>query len=572
MELTSQASATSRRNPAASLRSIGRALPAVLGLTCLATARAFAAPGDTTLVSVNSDEVQGNFDGFQPSISADGRYVAFISNSTNLVAGDDATDFSVNDIFVRDRVAGTTTRVSVSTAGVEANAGSDEPRISANGRYVTFSSSASNLVENDTNGVTDVFVHDRFAGTTTRVSVSTAGVQGGGFSFSPSISGDGRYVAFISAASNLVAGDTNNAPDVFLHDRNTGETRRVSVSRKTSDIAAISADGRYVAFSSFADDLGVNNGTSNAYVYDIVAAITTPVVIKGPDGLPVAAAPSRIEISGDGRYVLFSSVSFFGPIVDGDTNGALDAFVHDRVTGETTAVSVNSAGDVGNQGIATYPYAFGISADGRYVVFDSPSTNLVAGDTNGVLDVFVHDRTSGRTTRVSVNSAGAQGNGESFYPAVNADGSLIAFTSQASNLVASDTNGAWDVFLHEPPASYSFVGFLPPVDNFPMSNVASAGRTIPVKWQLVGTGGAYVSNLATFASLNSVKVDCGNSSLLLDAIEETVSPGGTVLSYDSASNQFVYNWTTLPSWKRSCRKLLLELADGQKREAFFQFR
>jgi Tol biopolymer transport system component len=264
------------------------------------------------------------------------------------------------------------------------------PSISADGRYVAFHSDASNLVPGDTNGTWDIFVHDRLTGQTTRVSVASDGTQGNNGSGDPSISADGRYVAFTSEASNLVPGDTNGTWDIFVHDRVTGQTTRVSVASDGSEgygssfSSSISADGRYVAFSSWASNL-----------------------------------------------------------VPGDTNGWADVFVHDRVTGQTTRVSVASDGTEGNH-VSLLP---SISADGRYVAFSSWASNLVPGDTNEVQDIFVHDRLTGQTSRVSVASGGTEGNGASEFPSISADGRYVAFYSAASNLVPGDTNGTWDIFV-----------------------------------------------------------------------------------------------------------------------------
>jgi|GEM_PF-1585857 len=223
-----------------------------------------------------------------------------------------------------------------------------------------------------------------------RVSVASGGTQGNGDSGCPSISADGRYVAFQSYASNLVPGDTNGTWDVFVHDRLTGQTTRVSV----------------------ASDGTQGNGDSEC--------------------------PS---ISADGRYVAFASLA--SNLVPGDTNGTWDVFVHDRLTGQTTRVSVASGGAQGNSG----SWCPSISADGRYVAFQSYASNLVPGDTNGVLDVFVHDRLTGQTTRVSVASDGTQGDSYSFGSSISADGRYVAFSSLASNLVPGDTNDKPDIFV-----------------------------------------------------------------------------------------------------------------------------
>ena len=387
----------------------------------------------------------------RPSISADGRYVAFSSVATNLVLGDTN---DVCDVFVHDRQTGQTTRVSVASDGTQGNgeSHSGSSAISADGRYVAFSSVATNLVPDGTNGAKDVFVHDRQTGQTTRVSVASDGTQGNSISFDPSISADGRYVTFVSWASNLISGDTNGCNDIFVHDRQTGQTTRVSVAsdgtqgNNVSFYPSISADGRYVAFYSDASNLVPDgtNGAKDVFVHDRQTGQTTRVSVAsdGTQGNDNSFDPS---ISADGRYVAF--VSYASNLVSGDTNGGVHVFVHDRQTGQNTRVSVASDGTQGNS-VSLDP---SISADGRYVAFSSVATNLVLGDTNDVCDVFVHDRQTGQTTRVSVASDGTQGNGESHSgsSAISADGRYVAFESAADNLVNGDTTGYGDVFVHD---------------------------------------------------------------------------------------------------------------------------
>ncbi|MDI6844046.1 MAG: Ig-like domain-containing protein [Anaerosomatales bacterium] len=342
-----------------------------------------------TRISVSSSGDQGNGGSYDPSISADGRYAAFCSDASNLVAGD--TNGKL-DVFVRDLATGTTTRVSVSSSGEEGNDYSNTPSISADGRYVTFYSFASNLVSDDTNSVHDVFVRDLASGETTRVSVSSSGVQGNSYSYDPSISADGRYVAFYSHARNLVPDDTNGADDIFVRDLATGTTTRVSVSSSGEE----------------------GNGDS----YDPC-------------------------ISADGRYVAFYSSA--SNLVAGDTNGKQDIFVRDLATGTTTRVSVSSSGEEGN-GDSYDPC---ISADGRYAAFHSYASNLVAGDTNGTVDIFVRDLATGTTTRANVSSSRQEANGLSYHASISADGRYVAFYSAASNLVPGDTNWFYDVFVRD---------------------------------------------------------------------------------------------------------------------------
>ncbi len=411
--------------------------------------------GTTERVSVASDGTQGNRGSVEPSISADGRYVAFSSLANNLVSND-TNNWS--DIFVHDRVTGQTTRVSVASDGTQGNRDSWSPSISADGRYVAFYSYASNLVSNDTNDYcslpthcADVFVHDRVTGQTTRVSVASDGTQGNSRSDFPSISADGRYVAFESVASNLVGNDTNNKDDIFVHDRVTGQTTRVSIAsdgtqgNDLSSYSSISGDGRYVAFSSNANNL-VSNDTNNigdTFVHDRMTGQTTRVSVAS-DGSQGNRGSFEPFISANGRYISFNSRST--NLVSNDANLATDIFVHDRVTGQTTRVSVASDGTEGNSDSV---YRQSISADGRYVAFGSSASNLVGNDTNNKDDIFVHDRVTAQTTRVSIASDGTQGNGLNDFSSISGDGRYVAFYSDATNLVSGDTNDIGDVFVRD---------------------------------------------------------------------------------------------------------------------------
>lgn len=409
----------------------------------LLAATALASP-ETTRVSVSSAGAQGNGRSEFAAISADGRIVAFRSLASTLVAGDTNGFF---DIFVRDRQTGITSRVSVTSAGAQGAGESLNPSVSADGRFVAFDSFAP-LVAGDTNGAQDIFVHDRQTGTTSRVSVSSSGAQANNVSTSAAISADGRHVAFVSGATNLVAGDVNAKDDIFLHDRQTGETTLVSVSSSgtqgnlDSATPAISSDGRIVAFRSGASTLVVpdTNSFDDVFVRDTSTGQTTRVSVSsaGAQGDFGGVAPC---LSADGRHVSFSSQST--NLVPGDTNFSTDVFVHDRQTGATTRVSVSSAGAQGS----SFSGFSSLSADARLVAFESGAADLVPGDTNGFTDVFVHDRQTGATVRASVSTAGGQGDSDSARAALSADGRFIAFHSFASGLVAGDTNGAYDAFV-----------------------------------------------------------------------------------------------------------------------------
>jgi Tol biopolymer transport system component len=403
--------------------------------------------GQTTeCVSVDSSGIQGNGPSGVASISADGRYVAFSSYADDLVIG----DFNGrSDGFIHDRKTGVTERVSVSSSGVEGNHSSSGGSISANGQYVAFLSSADNLVAGDINGVADIFVHDRHTGVTERVSVNSAGRQGNDRSGRAFISADGRYVAFDSKAGNLASGDTNRENDVFVHDRQTGVTERVSVSSSGgqgndfSECTSISADGRYVAFGSDAKNLvsGDTNKYMDSFIHDRQTGMTVRVSVD-PSGVEGNGLSGGGSLSADGRFVAFSSSA--NNLVLGDSNRDSDVFVHDRQTGLTERVSLDSLGAEANDG----SFWDSISADGRYVAFMSYASNLVPGDTNRS-DLFVHDRETGITERVSVNSLGTEGNNDSVATAISADGRYVGFNSEADNLVHRDINSRIDVFIHD---------------------------------------------------------------------------------------------------------------------------
>ena len=409
---------------------------------------AAAGPGATTRVSVGSGTAQGNGRSFVPALSADGRFAAFYSDAANLVAGDAN---GARDVFVRDLQTGETTRVSVSSSGAEANGDSFAPAISSDGRYVAFASAASNLVDGDTNEANDIFVRDRQTSTTARVSVGFDGSQANGGSDQPSLSGDGRLVTFTSAATNIAAGDLNGNRDAFVYDRQTGTAVDISVDSTglqadlDSFTPQLSANGRFVAYTSFADNLIPGDLNEGSDVFvRDLQADTTERVSEYTGHYEGEGDSLRPSISADGRYVAFDSDDW--NLVWGDTNDDFDVFVNDRATTVTTRVSIDDNGTQSNGA----SYRPSISADGRYVGYYSEASNLVPGDTNGATDVFLYDRQSGAAKRVSVGNGGAEANGDSLRPAISANGRLAVFESDATNLVAGDTNGFTDVFAYDP--------------------------------------------------------------------------------------------------------------------------
>jgi len=360
--------------------------------------------GVTTRVSTDSNGLSGNKDSDYPAISADGRFVAFESLASNLVPGDtnnmctaaSGTNINCPDVFLKDTRTGETKRISTDAAGEQGDRESKHPSVSADGRFVAFNSGASNIVPGDPNGVSDIFVKDTRTGAITQVSIGAGGERGDDDSDYPAVSADGRFIAFMSDASNLVADDSNDRTDVFLKDMQTGALVRVS-----SDASA-----------------GQGDETSGF---------------------------GSLAISKDGRFVAFDSGAT--NLVPGDENGKRDIFLKDTQTGAVSLVSTDAAGA---QGTEDSYKSVSLSADGRLVSFSSDAPNLVPGDTNttsGKSDIFVKDTQTGAITRISTNTAGAQSNGKSELAAISADGLFVAFTSDAGNLIPDDTNRKADIFL-----------------------------------------------------------------------------------------------------------------------------
>lgn len=426
------------------------------------------ANGATTRVSVSSEGEGGNLGSLWPSMTGDGRLVAFHSPATNLVPTD--RNRILYDVFVHNQVTGETALASLGWNGKQCDCQSGNPALSTDGRYLAFANldcrffgcagaHGSPLVPDDTNHAYDVFVRDLEGGTIQRVSVSSYGEQGNGNSGGGSmigISADARYVTFVSSASNLVPDDTNGQPDVFLHDRLEGTTERVNVSSEgqqangLTEGGSISADGRYVVFWSKASNLvqhDHNGDDPDNFIHDRKTGKTQ--IVEPEDDYALGAT-----ISGNGRYVIFSSSD--SDLVSSDTNNRADVFVHDLWTGTNERASVDSRGregkacdDIGWWGCGAWDAA--ISTDGRYVTFESEFRDLVGGDTNRMPDVFWHDRRTGVTLRISASSAGDQGNDRSgwFTPSpISDDGRQMVFDSYASNLVPRDTNRIVDVFAH----------------------------------------------------------------------------------------------------------------------------
>jgi Tol biopolymer transport system component len=402
----------------------------------------------TELVSVSSAGEQDAADSTLGSaVSTTGRFVAFASLA-KLAGQDQSADY---DVFVRDRKLGQTERVSASIDSNDPLGESAEPAISGNGRFVAFQSSAEDLVGPDSNGRTDVFVTDRASGVVELASVTSSGEQGsGGHSVGPSISLSGRFVAFASDATDLVSADENGVTDVFVRDRSEGTTRRVSLNSRgkpgngSSSRASLSADGRFVAFESDASNLVPRdtNKDTDIFVRDRKTGTTTRISVSSRGG-QANDGSYHPSISADGRFVAFESLAT--NLAGSSPKDRSHVYLHDRVTGVTRRMSISSKGKPADDD-STGPR---VSGDGRFVVFESGATNLTPGG-EAPTEVYVRDRRLGKTRKLSVGVGGAKADGLSGAVSISADGRFAAFTSTAANLVSLDTNAHYDIFVRGP--------------------------------------------------------------------------------------------------------------------------
>jgi len=499
--------------------------------------------GQWELVSLSSTQEQGDRYSATPSLTLDGRFVAFESRATNLVPGDTNEAW---DVFVRDRSAGTTERISVASDGTQGDGHSGGASICADGRFVAFHSDANNLVPGDTNGKRDVFVGDRLTATTERISVADGGTQGNGDSRWASISADGRFVAFESSASNLVPGDTNNATDIFVRDRLTNRTVRASVAsdgtqgNAASESAALSADGRWVAFVSSADNLapGAELPGAQVFVRDIQGGTTQCVSpLFSATNITIFRRPA---ISGDGRFVAFALSPEYSDVGGREDCGV---YVRDRVTGETVTLA---------SGLHTFYGDVNISTDRRYVLFAKvacfgmlvapPLAENIPSRAAGqkqeragqiVWDCsdyrfLLHDLVRGQTMDLwhSLDDfVTYRGDGL----ALSGDGRWLAFTSDASALVPSDANRATDIFAIEWAAPPPETGI---ISHLCGETGAGGGSTLHIDWHGCSAapdlllyswrldGGAWSEpTTRTWLTLDEVEVSDGRHVLEVKAID-----------------------------------------------------
>ena len=606
--------------------------------------------GRYQVASTTPPQLQANDISQQPTISADGRYVAFKSAASNLVQGDTNNQF---DIFVKDSLTGHVQRVAADVHGdfrfpqfsadghylvytprpsqfsgpsvivtdisgpypglsyriegsspsVNANghlvayvkstgpqnqtsvyikdivlgiipptfppaepmalgttkfvALGDSPSISANGQYVAFRSSASNLVPNDTNGVEDIFVYNTQTESIVRASYDIVGMQANAASSSPKISSDGRYVAFESFATNLTTGDSNGKRDVFVKDIFNSSIPIKRASTNWSNIEAdsdsfltsISLDGRFVTFQSDASNVVANdtNGVTDVFIKDLQAVSTA----QSPNVTRVSTSSSNNQsngsseggsVSSDGRYVAYLSTA--DNLVSGDSNLTNDIFLKDVQTGLVTLMSTRLY-FAARQSSNGYSRSSSLSEDGRFVVFQSSADNLVLGDVNGIADIFVSDSSSGVVTRVNTNSFGADSNDTSEGPSISSNGRYVAFMSYASNLVDDDSNGTPDVFVKD-----TWFGNTTRVSTeldgtqrqwysyYP--SISANGRYVSFMAQSATGFSVFVKDLQTLtiveASTDSSGGPIGGDYAYFDVRGDNISPDGRYVSFHGRRN------------------------------------
>lgn len=434
--------------PSSSFRLLG----ALLLLCAVGTVKA-AGPPSVLLVSASATG-SGNAKSYFPVISANGRVVAFTSQATDLVPEVAKVSTTV-DLFARDLQTGQIVDLN-SVGSIPGNSSAGQVSLSADGRYAAFTSGASNLVPSDNNGTSDVFVRDLKTRTTILVSCDAANMgTANGRSEQPSISADGRYVAFMSSATNLAAGDTNATYDIYVRDLLLGTTRLVSASYSGAGSAdghcyapRITADGRHVLFLSQATNLWSSRtaGYENLYRRDLVNRKTDLVSVSKWGGESVSYTPIPFDVTPDGRFVAFESSS--NQLVEGlvDTIGSEDVFVRDLVERKTTLVSINQRRTGTGNGRSQRPT---VSADGNWIAFESSSSDLTPADHNNLTDVFVYDLSTGKATLVSVNPAGVSGNWYSTHGQVSGDGRFVTFWSAASDLTPGKERIQYDIYQRD---------------------------------------------------------------------------------------------------------------------------
>lgn len=466
---------------------------------------------------------QGNAISQFPHMSGGGRYVVFASDATNLVADDNN---NASDIFLHDRETGQTELISQRSDGGRANGSSYSPTVSDDGRYVTYHSFASNLVNNDVNSFSDIFLYDRQTSETFLVTFVIDGFANN-VSFEPVISGNGRYIAFYSYATNLVADDTNTHIDVFRYDHTARTIERVSVdsnevqSNGNSIAPSISDDGQKIAFESTASNLvtGDGNTYTDIFLRDLSLG-TTERISLDTNEVEANGASVMPALSGNGLHIAFLSLA--NNLVPDDTNDYQDVFVRDIGNSSTERVSIGTDGTQANRS-SNEP---AISDNGRYVAFQSFADNLIFGDPVFAQDVFVYDREFKMLKRESVSGNDVPGNDDSRQPSLSGDGRFVAYLSEATNLIDNDTNGVPDIYVHDrqdpPELAIDFT------TGFPSSHFVLTGESFrPLFTAEIVVNGVLIGLVSTdnngdFTARIVTNIDTGEGLYLVEIIQSDI--------------------------------------------------
>lgn len=401
--------------------------------------------GANTLVSRDSSGVKGSGDSYSGDISLDGRHVVFMSSAANLVSSDTN---GVSDIFLKDTSTSGITRISVDSSGNQANGSSSTPKISGNGKYIVYISAATNLVSGDTNGYNDVFRYNISTGATERVSVSSTGVEANNQSLSPNTDLEGRFVVFTTQSTNLDVTDGNGQYDIVLKDMNSGSATYISqsdagvLSNGSSSSASISCDGRYVAFTSGGSNLV--SGDTNGYDDVFVTdMLSTRTVTNATLGGNGWSTTS--DISCDGKYILYTSSATNQ--ISGDTNDVTDAFRYERSTGTKVRVSLRENGTTTLQSTS----GMALSADGKYALFTSTGVNVLTNTVSNYTDYNTTSLLIRDMSNSSVRAVNVRSDLQTSYSGLTSVASFsgsnkVVYDSKGYSLVSDDNNGYLDVF------------------------------------------------------------------------------------------------------------------------------
>ena len=437
-------------------------------LAAILLVAAFAVPADADSAALHTTRVSaapgmGVDGGTDPHVTDDGGFIVFVSSSSILVEGDNN---GADDVFAYATATGNVTRVSLASDGSEADGDSGDPAISADGGTIVFVSSATNLDAAAVGVAGDLYMRETATGVTTRITGGWDDSALNGWVGEPQISADGSTIVYASLASNIVPDDTNGTADVFEYDVDTGVTIKVSRSaiganaNGPSSHPAVSADGSLIVYESTATDIVADDTNTASDVFAYDTITgTTDRASLTESGGQADAASDHPGLAPDGSTVVFESQAT--NLTEIATQAGYDIYVRDLATGAVALVSVATDGTPGD-GPSRNPR---ISADGLTVVYESEASNLVAGDTNSTADVFAHETSSGATTRVSVADDGTETDAASRYPAVASDGTRVVYESDATSLATNDDNAHTDVFLTQ-------IVNRPPV-------VADASLTVP---------------------------------------------------------------------------------------------